>query len=109
MKPADRIIIALDVDSRTEALELIRKLKGKVGLFKVGSQLFTAEGPELVREITGLGERVFLDLKYHDIPNTVVKAVLAAARLGVSMLTLHAMGGKDDVGCGPSSQGLQPR
>jgi len=94
IKPADRIIIALDVDTRFEALELVRKLKGKVGLFKMGSQLFTAEGPELVREIAGLGERVFLDLKYHDIPNTVVKAVLAAARLGVSMLTLHAMGGK---------------
>ena len=94
MKPADRIIIALDVDTRFEALELVRKLRGKVGLFKVGSQLFTTEGPEIVREIAGLGERVFLDLKYHDIPNTVVKAVLAAERLGVSMLTLHATGGK---------------
>lgn len=94
MKFADRIIIALDVDTRSEALELVRKLRGKVGLFKVGSQLFTAEGPELVREIAGLGEKVFLDLKYHDIPNTVVKAVLAAERLGVSMLTLHAAGGK---------------
>ncbi len=93
MKFADRIIIALDVDTRSEALELVRKLRGKVGLFKVGSQLFTAEGPELVREIAGMGERVFLDLKYHDIPNTVVKAVLAAERLGVSMLTLHVTGG----------------
>ena len=94
MKPADRIIVALDVDTRSEALDLVHKLRGKVGLFKVGSQLFTAEGPELVREIAGLGERIFLDLKYHDIPNTVVKSALAAMRLGVSMLTLHTAGGQ---------------
>jgi orotidine-5'-phosphate decarboxylase len=87
------IIVALDVDSRTQALKLVGQLKGRAGLFKIGSQLFTAEGPELVREIVRQGEKVFLDLKFHDIPNTVTKAVLAAAGLGVSMLTLHTGGG----------------
>jgi orotidine-5'-phosphate decarboxylase len=89
----NQIIVALDVDSRTEALNLVNQLKGRVALFKIGSQLFTSEGPGLVREIVGRGERVFLDLKFHDIPNTVTKAVLAAAALGVSMLTLHTFGG----------------
>ena len=89
----NQIIVALDVDSREEALNLVRRLKGRVGLFKVGSQLFTSEGPELVREIVREGEKVFLDLKFHDIPNTVTKAVLAATKLGASMLTLHAGGG----------------
>lgn len=86
--------MALDVDTRQEALDLVGWLSGRVGLFKIGSQLFTAEGPEIVKEIVGRGERVFLDLKFHDIPNTVTKAVLAAVRLGVSMLTLHAGGGE---------------
>ena len=89
----NQIIVALDVDSRADALNLVRQLKGRVGLFKVGSQLFTSEGPEFVREIVREGEKVFLDLKFHDIPNTVTKAVLAAARLGASMLTLHSSGG----------------
>ncbi|MBM3802199.1 MAG: orotidine-5'-phosphate decarboxylase [Acidimicrobiia bacterium] len=89
----NQIIVALDVDSRAEALRLVGQLRQRVGLFKVGSQLFTAEGPELVREIVRQGEKVFLDLKFHDIPNTVGKAVAAAARLGVSMLTLHTAGG----------------
>ena len=89
----NQIIVALDVDSRAEALNLVRQLKGRVGLFKIGNQLFTSEGPEFVREIVCLGEKVFLDLKFHDIPNTVTKAVLAAARLGASMLTLHSGGG----------------
>ncbi len=94
MNYAERIIVALDVDTRTEAFELVRELRGRVGLFKVGNQLFTAEGPDLVREIVVMGERVFLDLKYHDIPNTVLKAALAAQKLGVSMMTLHAGGGR---------------
>jgi len=89
----NQIIVALDFDSRAEALNLVNQLKGRVGLFKIGSQLFTSEGPEIVREIVAQGERVFLDLKFHDIPNTVTKAVLAAAALGVSMLTLHTGGG----------------
>ncbi|MEW5974512.1 MAG: orotidine-5'-phosphate decarboxylase [Acidobacteriota bacterium] len=88
-----RIIVALDVPSRQEALSLVQRLRGEVGLFKVGSQLFTKEGPDLVREIVSSGEKVFLDLKFHDIPNTVVRAVQSAQSLGVSMLTLHAAGG----------------
>jgi orotidine-5'-phosphate decarboxylase len=93
MNTKDRIIVALDVDSRGEALGLVRRLKGQVGVFKIGSQLFVAEGPQLVHEILAMNERVFLDLKFHDIPNTVSKAVAAAGRMGVSMLTLHTLGG----------------
>lgn len=90
----NQIIVALDVSTRRQALDLVSRLSGRVGLFKIGSQLFTAEGPQLVKEVIGRGERVFLDLKFHDIPNTVAKAVLVAADFGVSMLTLHAGGGK---------------
>jgi len=93
MNTRKRIIVALDVDNRAEALQLVRQLQGKVGLFKVGSQLFTAEGPRLVRSIIEMGEQVFLDLKFHDIPNTLIKSALAAQRLGVSMITVHTSGG----------------
>jgi orotidine-5'-phosphate decarboxylase len=93
MTTKDRIIIALDVDSRAAALNLIRQLKRQVGMFKIGSQLFTAEGPQMVREIIEMGEKVFLDLKFHDIPNTVTQAISVAASMGVSMLTLHTLGG----------------
>jgi orotidine-5'-phosphate decarboxylase len=93
MTTKDRIIVALDTDNRAAALSLIRQLRGQVGVFKIGSQLFTSEGPELVREIIEMGEKVFLDLKFHDIPNTVTQAVGAAASLGVTMLTLHTLGG----------------
>jgi len=93
MTTKDRIIVALDTDTRAEALGLTRQLRGQVGMFKIGSQLFTAEGPAIVREIIEMGEKVFLDLKFHDIPNTVTKAVAVAASLGVSMLTLHTLGG----------------
>lgn len=93
MNPRDRIIVALDVDTRQEAMQLVTELKGRVGLFKVGSQLFARQGPELVKQIVELGEKVFLDLKFHDIPNTVMKAALAAQSLGVSMFTLHTCGG----------------
>jgi len=93
MDPRKQIIVSLDVDSREEALRLVRQLHGKVGLFKIGSQLFTAEGPQLVRDIVGLGEQVFLDLKFHDIPNTVAKSASLAQHLGVTMITLHAGGG----------------
>ncbi len=89
----DRIIVALDTDSRATALSLVRQLRARVGVFKIGSQLFTAEGPEMVREIIEMGEKVFLDLKFHDIPNTVARAVSVAASMGVSMLTLHTLGG----------------
>jgi orotidine-5'-phosphate decarboxylase len=94
MKPSDRLIVALDVPDAPAARALVDRLAGHVGLFKVGSQLFTAAGPDLVREIVGRGERVFLDLKYHDIPNTVSGAVAAASRLGVTLMDVHALGGR---------------
>jgi orotidine-5'-phosphate decarboxylase len=90
---ADRIVLALDVDDEREALELVSELKGSVGVFKVGHQLFTACGPDIVRKIIGMGGRVFLDLKYHDIPNTVAKAAAEAVKLGVSIFNVHALGG----------------
>ena len=94
-KPKDRLILALDVDSKKEAARLFDLLKDYVGIFKVGSQLFTALGPQIVSTIIEKGEKVFLDLKFHDIPNTVAKACVEAARLGVYMLNVHAMGGKE--------------
>jgi orotidine-5'-phosphate decarboxylase len=90
-----RLIVALDVPDRTAALASVRSLSGHVGCFKVGLELFVREGPQLVEEILGLGERVFLDLKLHDIPNTVAGAVRSACRLGVHMLTIHASGGSE--------------
>jgi orotidine-5'-phosphate decarboxylase len=90
----EKVIIALDVSSRAEALGLVRELHDLCGMFKVGSQLFLAEGPAVVREITSTGGRVFLDLKFHDIPNTVTRAAVEAAKLGVSMMTFHASGGR---------------
>jgi len=91
----DKLIVALDVENAQKARELIHALQGFVGMFKVGSQLFTAAGPGLVREIVGAGERVFLDLKFHDIPNTVAAAGVEATRLGVSIFNLHAAGGQE--------------
>ena len=91
----DKLIVALDVDDPNKALELVQVLKGRVGMFKVGSQLFTAAGPKLVREIVNSGERVFLDLKFHDIPNTVAAAGVEATRLGVSIFNIHAAGGSE--------------
>jgi orotidine-5'-phosphate decarboxylase len=87
------IVVALDLSSASEALRLAEQLRGTVGMFKVGKQLFTAAGPDIVRQLLALGERVFLDLKYHDIPNTVARAGVEAARLGVSIFNLHALGG----------------
>ncbi len=92
--PRERLVVALDVESGAEAIALVERLSGTVGMFKVGKQLFTAEGPALVREIVGRGERVFLDLKYHDIPATVAKACVEGTRLGVSILNVHAAGGR---------------
>lgn len=89
----ERIIVALDVDSEEKALALVKQLRGEVGMFKIGSQLFTACGPSLVKKIISQGEEVFLDLKFHDIPNTVASAAVEAAKMNVSMLNLHAMGG----------------
>lgn len=89
----DRLVVALDVDRREQAISLVEELNPFVGLFKIGSQLFTSTGPELVKEIIGRRAKVFLDLKYHDIPNTVANAVVAAMRLGVSICNVHALGG----------------
>ena len=86
-------IVALDRPSWPEALRLVDGLGPRAGFYKVGLELFTAEGPGTVRELTGRGKRVFLDLKLHDIPNTVAGAARAAARLGVDLLTVHAAGG----------------
>ena len=91
----DRLVLALDVDSDREALEIVAELKDDLGMFKVGHQLFTAYGPDIVRRITGRGGKVFLDLKYHDIPNTVAKASAEAVKLGVSIFNVHALGGLD--------------
>ena len=93
--PRDRIVLALDVDSDQEALGIVAELKDSVGVFKVGHQLFTAYGPDIVRRIIGMGGRVFLDLKYHDIPSTVAKASAEAVKLGVSIFNVHSLGGLD--------------
>jgi orotidine-5'-phosphate decarboxylase len=90
----DKIITALDVSSSQEALHLANELGDLSGMFKVGSQLFMAAGPSIVEEIVRTGARVFLDLKFHDIPNTVTHAVMEAATRGVSMMTVHASGGR---------------
>lgn len=95
MKPQDKIIVALDVKDEKAALALVKKLKGKVGVFKIGKELFTACGPSIVKKVQKLGGKVFLDLKFHDIPNTVAKAVGLATKLGVYMMTLHTSGGSE--------------
>ena len=87
------IIVALDVPSADRALALVSQLAPLVGAFKIGSELFTTAGPDIVRQIRRTGASVFLDLKFHDIPNTVAKAVAAATRLNIQMLTVHASGG----------------
>ena len=89
----NKLIVALDVETADDARRLVGSLRGIAGMFKIGSQLFTAAGPDLVREIISTGEKIFLDLKFHDIPNTVAAAGVEATRLGVSMFNIHAAGG----------------
>jgi orotidine-5'-phosphate decarboxylase len=93
MKRRTEIIVALDTASGGRALDLVRSLRGQISIFKVGLELYTATGPSIVREIKGLGAEVFLDLKFHDIPNTVARAAAEAARMGVAMLDVHLSGG----------------
>ncbi|HET8827527.1 MAG TPA: orotidine-5'-phosphate decarboxylase [Terriglobales bacterium] len=91
--PKDRLIVALDVPTAVDAQEIVYELGDSVSFYKVGLQLFTAEGPKIVSELVSSGRKIFLDLKLHDIPNTVAGAVKSAAELGVTMLTAHAAGG----------------
>lgn len=91
--PRDRLIIALDVPSASAAQRIVEAVGESVHFFKIGLQLFTAEGPQIVRDLVAAGRKIFLDLKFHDIPNTVASAVAEAAKLKVSMLTIHAGGG----------------
>src|SRR5690349_1400066 len=93
MPAKDKLIIALDVATPTKALDLVKQLYNVAGMFKVGSQLFTAAGPSIVRDIIAHDSKVFLDLKFHDIPHQVAGAARSAAELGVSLFTIHASGG----------------
>ena len=93
MDPRQRLIVALDVSTAAAARKIVAAVGDSAHAYKVGMQLYTAEGPSIVRELVGSGRRVFLDLKYHDIPNTCGATVREASQLGVSMLTVHAAGG----------------
>lgn len=93
MEPRERLIVALDVANAAEARRIVEAVGPAATTYKIGKQLFTSEGPQVVRDLLASGRKVFLDLKFHDIPNTVGAAVRAAAELGVSMLTIHASGG----------------
>jgi len=95
MNNKERLIVALDVDTKEKALALVDKLKKDVKIFKVGSELFTSCGPEIVQEVHNIGCAVFLDLKFHDIPNTVARSAASAVKLGVFMFNVHASGGTD--------------
>ena len=92
--PGEKIIVALDVSTAKAALHLVEQLRHDISFFKIGLQLYTAAGPDIVRQVIATGARVFLDLKLHDIPNTVAGAVESANELGVQMLTIHLSGGE---------------
>ena len=95
MPPKDKLIIALDVETPSKALDLVKQLRDSAGMFKVGSTLFTSAGPQIVHDIIALNSKVFLDLKFHDIPHQVAGAARSAAELGVSLFTVHASGGSE--------------
>lgn len=94
MEPKERIIVALDRSDRDSILRLVDQLYGEVGMFKIGLQAFVANGPSIVEEVVSRSQKVFLDLKFHDIPNTAGNAVAAARQIGASMTTIHAAGGR---------------
>ena len=93
MSPKNKLIVAIDLDTSKRAATMARKLKQEVGCFKIGLELFTSCGPEIVKKIKSFGCGIFLDLKFHDIPNTVARAARAATKLGVYMFNVHALGG----------------
>src|SRR4030066_2563656 len=93
MEPKERIIFALDVADYGQAVEIIEKFREHIDIFKVGSELFTSVGPRIIQKIHAKGKKVFLDLKYHDIPNTVSRTAIAAAELGGFMFNVHTLGG----------------
>jgi len=109
MRAEDCLIVALDVSSAGEAWKTVRALDALVSTFKVGSQLFTAEGPSMVRGLVASGKKIFLDLKFHDIPNTVARSVHTATGLGVCMLTVHAAGGSAMLRAAVDAAGQAPK
>jgi len=104
-KAGDKIIVALDVATKAEALALVEQLRDKISVFKIGLQLYTAQGPEIVRAVLATGVKVFLDLKLHDIPDTVARAVKSASSLGVQMLTIHLSGGAEMIQAATARKG----
>ena len=104
----DRLIVALDVPSATQSRRIVQSIGDAATTYKVGQQLFTAEGPQVVRDLIASGRKVFLDLKFHDIPNTVAAAIRSAAELGVSMLTVHASGGSAMLKAAADAAGQSP-
>ena len=105
MTNAEKIIVALDVATKKEALALVEQLREQISFFKIGLQLYTAEGPGIVRDVLATGAKVFLDLKLHDIPNTVERAVGSAGQLGVHMLTIHLCGGEEMIRAAVAARG----
>jgi orotidine-5'-phosphate decarboxylase len=104
-KAADKIIVALDLATKEKALKLVEQLRGDISFFKIGLQLYTAEGPDIVRAVLSTGAKVWLDLKLYDIPNTVARAVESTSTLGVQMLTVHLSGGSEMIRAGTATRG----